>query len=389
MLLMGRGFFMTSARDILILGASTRAAAFSALRAGLRPHCIDFFADRDLSSACAVIRIDPEEGASGLERAASSLPGADWLYTGPLENHPELVERLSLIHQLCGNSRATLQAVRDPLRVADVLSRAGLPHPDVRLSDNGLPRERTWLVKPVASGGGRLIRFFDEQPSFLAEPCYYQEWVDGPSFSAIFLADAARAEFIGVTRQLIGAEGLPFAYQGSIGPWPVSDRLRNVLEQLGSVLTTAFNLVGLFGFDYILRDDGPWPVEVNPRYTASVEVLELALRRSLIAEHLHMCAPELVRSGIRSELRPGNADAKVVGKGVLYSRRASVIPKIAIDESWQRDPLAVPEIADVPWPARVDAGQPLLTVFETGPDTTICASRLARKQEHWRRRLGQ
>src|SRR5437763_9510980 len=31
---------------LLILGASTRAAAFSALRAGLRPSCADLFSDR-------------------------------------------------------------------------------------------------------------------------------------------------------------------------------------------------------------------------------------------------------------------------------------------------------------------------------------------------------
>jgi len=36
--------------DLLILGASCRAAAFSALRAGFRPRCADYFADRDLAA---------------------------------------------------------------------------------------------------------------------------------------------------------------------------------------------------------------------------------------------------------------------------------------------------------------------------------------------------
>jgi predicted ATP-grasp superfamily ATP-dependent carboligase len=386
---MGRGFFLKAMRDILILGASTRAAAFSAIRAGLAPRCIDFFSDRDLASACPATRVNPQEGASGLAQAACGLPSAAWLYTGPLENHPELVERLSLIHPLCGNSAEMLRAVRDPLRVADVCSRAGLPHPDVRSSDKGLPRDRTWLVKPLASGGGRLIRSLDQQPPLLAEPCYYQERIAGPSFSSIYLASPVRAELIGVTRQLIGAEGLPFAYQGSIGPWPVSDRLRHALEQLGGALTAAFKLVGLFGVDYIVREDAPWPVEVNPRYTASVEVLELALGRSLIAEHLNVCIPEFGKRSHQALARREQSAQRAVGKAVLYSRRAFVVPDTAIDESCQRDPFAVPAIGDVPWPGQVDAGQPLLTVFATGPDTTVCASRLARKQEHWRRRLGQ
>jgi len=33
--------------QVLIVGASARAAAFSALRAGLRPWCADLFADLD------------------------------------------------------------------------------------------------------------------------------------------------------------------------------------------------------------------------------------------------------------------------------------------------------------------------------------------------------
>ena len=46
---------------------------------------------------------------------------------------------------------------------------------------------------------------------------------------------------------------------------------------------SAFGLAGWFGVDFILRDGIPWPVEINPRYTASVEIHELASGRSLLA----------------------------------------------------------------------------------------------------------
>ena len=52
---------------------------------------------------------------------------------------------------------------------------------------------------------------------------------------------------------------------------------------------SAFGLVGWFGVDYILRDGIPWPVEINPRYTASLEIHELASGRSLLPEHRHAC----------------------------------------------------------------------------------------------------
>ena len=70
---------MKTPQNLLILGASTRAAAFSALRAGLAPRCADFFADRDLAATCPVERVDSQEGAEGLERAARcsslAMPG--------------------------------------------------------------------------------------------------------------------------------------------------------------------------------------------------------------------------------------------------------------------------------------------------------------------------
>ena len=125
-----------------------------------------------------------------------------------------------------------------------------------------------------------------EHPFLFSEPVYFQRFIEGPSFSAIYAAVEGRAELLGVTRQLVGTTGSPFAYRGSIGPISLSSRPTGMLSELGWVLASSFPLIGLFGVDFILRDDDIWPVEVNPRYTASVEVLELALGRSLLAEHL-------------------------------------------------------------------------------------------------------
>ena len=54
--------------NLVILGASTRAAAFSALRANLRPWCIDLFGDMDLRGRCPVQTIAPEDYPGGLVR---------------------------------------------------------------------------------------------------------------------------------------------------------------------------------------------------------------------------------------------------------------------------------------------------------------------------------
>src|SRR4029077_10621295 len=70
---------------------------------------------------------------------------------------------------------------------------------------------------------------------------------------------------------------------------PIGEGLATKLRTLGEVLGRAFELLGWFGVDYVLRDEVPWPVEINPRYTASVEIHELASGRSLLRDHRLAC----------------------------------------------------------------------------------------------------
>jgi predicted ATP-grasp superfamily ATP-dependent carboligase len=386
---------MASIRTLLIAGSSTRAAAFSAMRAGLTPHCIDHFADRDLAEACTVSRVEPGAGIDEWTRAASRMDADAWCYTGPLENRPELVDELSRRHRLAGNPRSTLGDVRDPFQVLDVLRRHQLPRLDVKPPQDDLPRDGSWVIKPLASGGGRLIERYVHDSTLPPEPCYLQEYRNGPSFSALYVADQGRAELIGVTRQLVGIPGQPFAYRGSLGPWPLAQTLRAQLERLGVAITSTFHLLGLFGIDFVLLNHEPWLVEVNPRYTASVEVLELALGLPLLADHLVGCGldspggPGSRRSvliGARPQSRSPGRDQFVVGKTILFARRRFVVPEINLNEvkPTGSEHFTVPALADIPWPGTpVNPGDPIMTVFATGAHVSECERVLKEREHHW------
>src|SRR5215813_1264313 len=94
---------------LLIFGASARAAAFSALRAGLRPWCADLFADTDLRACCPALALDPGSYPQGFVQAARQGPPGPWLYTGGLENRPDLVRRLARQRPLWGNDASVLR----------------------------------------------------------------------------------------------------------------------------------------------------------------------------------------------------------------------------------------------------------------------------------------
>lgn len=378
---------MNTPHNLLIIGASARAAAASALRAGLAPRCVDFFADRDLASLCPVERVEWDHSAGDLERTARGSHGDAWIFTGPLENHPEVVARISRSIPLMGTGPEALRAIRDPLRLAKVLRENGLEVPDACFSPAGLPRDGSWLVKPVASGGGRLVRVLDNHCEWIQEPNYFQRRLDGPCFSALFIANRGSAELVGVTKQLVGAPRDPFGYRGSIGPCQTSEDLSERLRRIGRTLASSFRLAGWFGVDYVLHGDRPWPVEVNPRYVASIEVYEHATGRQLMLDHLRACGLTSDEQ-LTTSRRMATDGPPVVGKAILYAHRDFVFPDTPVPDQLKLDPFVIPELADVPWPGtRIEPGQAVLTVLTSGADVADCEDRLRSLEESWRRRL--
>jgi predicted ATP-grasp superfamily ATP-dependent carboligase len=380
----------------LILGASTRAAAHSARRAGLKPIGIDLFADVDLAIAGEAYRVPRDKYPRALLAWAERVPEAPWLYTGALENHPELIQRIAQVCRLWGNGADAVRAARDPVALAGLLKSAGLATPRVEACSSGLPTDGSWLIKPRRSAGGGRIEAWRGQAMHLPEqPCYFQERVEGPSFGAVFLGHREGARLAGLTRQLIGRPGAEFAYRGSVGPWPVADLERAQVETLGDLVARQFGLVGIFGVDLILKEGRPYPVEINPRYTASVELLELALGRALLEEHRRVCDPKAEHEDARQRLRSQQNDPpRIIAKEVLFAPRALRFPDKddllfdAMKRIKAEDWFAIPRVADIPQPGSMfKPGEPVLTVFASAQDHVTCLGRLEREYSMWEKWL--
>jgi len=362
---------------LLILGASVRAAAASALRAGLRPIAADRFADFDLKRIAPTVRVHSEADFDAAVRAA---PPGPWLYTGALENRPELVDRIAAVRPLWGVAGAALRRARDPVAFAEALRSVGLPALEARDDAAGLPSDGSWLVKPRRSAAGIGVRTFQGRNDSEPTDVYYQRRVRGPSGSAVYVGAPGGVQLIGVTRQWVGRPGRPFGYVGSLGPLRVPEGFRQSLEHIGARLGDESGLRGLFGVDFVAADGLPWPTEINPRYTASVEILERATGRALLNE---------VAAAFGSEAQPGRTaevpGGVVVGKRVVYAPADGRVPR---GIRWPvEDPLE-PRIADLPEPGTpFRAGGPVLTLLERAASPRACRARLVRRHAAWLRRL--
>ena len=328
-----------------------------------------------------------ERFPSGVARAAASLPASDgWFYTGPMENWTRAMARVSKLAPLLGNPPALVRKVRNPWRVAERLRSWGLPCLAVRDSRGGQQHPASWVFKPFRSGGGMGLAPWDE--SFLhlrrtkrRSRGFLQQFVAGPSVGAIFVATGRQSRLLGITRQLIGAEWCGcsgFLYAGSIGPITVTHEQRQELVEIGNCLASEFQLRGLFCVDAILHQGRAWPVEINPRYSSSVEILERAYQTPLLGLHVEAC--------LFDRLPTTDAPAaprQLHGKAILYASHDIAAPPIrARPSSWSAP------IGDIPQPGTlIRKGHPILTVFANGDTDRNVESRLRVSVARWRREL--
>ena len=346
------------AERILILGASARAAAASARRAGFEPFCIDLFADRDTRLLADCLRCPADEYPAGLFRLAKQVPPMPWMYTGGLENYPELVGELAKERELWGNGPDVLRRVREPA-LLDAVAKQGAGFALSRMTPSGflLESSAACVRKPRRSSGGSGIRFAERHD--VADPeFYFQQYIAGESQSAVFFAASEKPVTLAVAVQLIGTGWLHarrFQYAGNISRPRIDAPLHNWTFEL----CVATELRGLFGIDFI----GTHAVDVNPRYVASLEVHEFATGSSLFC---------------RTQAPP--PAFRVVGKAIYYAPHRLTVPASGpwddslrhVTDVWRR-----PDFADIPHPGDViEAGQPVLTILAEATTEEDCLTRL-------------
>jgi predicted ATP-grasp superfamily ATP-dependent carboligase len=367
----------------LIFGASTRAAAQSALRAGFRPTCADQFADQDLRAVAEVLAVAryPDD----LRKVVVNAPACPWIYTGALENRPALLEELAAQRPLLGNPADVVRAVRDPFRLYDALARHGLPALVVHRTDQPPPKDGRWMLKPWLGSAGRGICLWDAgAPSLhdLGEPYYFQQRAGGRPVSGLFLSTGGATTLIGATEQWIGRPELsakPFVYCGSIGPLFLPDSVRSQIAATGAKIACEFGLRGLFGVDFILENAVAWPTEVNPRYTASVEIYERAMDIALLDWHVQACEthPALNKSRGKTEqfqdalTQAGRqAHGRKAAKAIIYAPFGLRTPDLATLEQSVEFTSAGIKIADRPSiGSPVPEGWPVCTLLTERTDS--------------------
>lgn len=367
---------------VVIAGVSTRAAADSAARAGFDVTSLDGYADRDQHPGVRALALPRDFGveftAANAAAAAAPIECDAVAYLSNFENDPTAVAALAANRMLWGNPPDVLRRARDPFTVAAAFRAHGFSVPRL-LNDSNHSNDsndsNAWLLKPVSSGGGHGIRPW--RGTRIPTGCYLQERIEGRPGSVVFVAVDGRAIALGISRQLIGerrfgASGV--RYCGSIlahGTDPQFERgidLMSAAHQLATIAAAEFGLVGVNGIDFIEHAGVPYPIEVNPRWSASMELIERSIGIGIFAVHAAACT--------RGDLPdPAGAPNGAVGKAIVFARDHCVAGDT---DAW----LADTDIRDVPHAGDViAAGSPVCTVFAEACDAASCEAALVERSQ--------
>ena len=385
-------------RQLAILGASVRALAESAVRAGWDVHAADLFCDLDLQAIATTavpVAHGTADAATGypcslITAAADLPPTAGWCYTGAVENHPDLIDAIARVRPLAGNPSDVIRQLRNPVQLAAAARAAGLCFPETASSQDGVPLDGTWLVKPLAGAGGRGIRRWTRavaanhlmhHPTVANQFHIWQRYTSGTPLSASFCFTRGSSRLLGVSRQLIGepwCHAGVFAWCGAVtindaGSRPDHERLVASLTDLGDVLAARYQPVGLVGVDLIVDAAGHIAViEVNPRPTASMELFERSGAGSMASSHLAACgfaAPSDIPLA-----QPHPLPASTWAKAVLFASEPTpvtqpLIERLACETTpWTQADGGWPALADIPRPKQIiAAGAPVITIFAVAP----------------------
>lgn len=304
------------------------------------------------------------------------------MYTGGLENCPEIIRYFEQKSKVIGTSSTALAVVRDPFRLADLCAQEGIRFPDVER--DGEPSSGNWLRKPLRSCGGTSIKhvkssdklrvpFEPDHPCGDDSPTYFlQRFVDGSSFSALYIADNHETLLIDVHEQLIGCSDFGasgFQFSGAIRRNGVPSMVLAKLQQIGEMLRRRCKILGLVGIDFVLSPDAQVVlIEVNPRWTATAELSERALGISLTKIQIETC--DQGRLPVEVKANAMRLQTEVVGKAIIYSTsnldyqvsREAQARLIGLnnDRFW-------PLVADIPPRSTIiRPGQPICTLFARG-----------------------
>ena len=354
---------------VLVAGFATRHVAQSAHRAGYMVYAVDHFCDRDLgwyTEDCLTFDELDELPEKIAEFAARHPVDALVVASG--------AEAVGTTIPLCGTPPAKVERFLDKLEIQRFFEGLDVPVPPLA-GEGRYPA----MIKPRRGAGGwrnAVVRAEEElrrwEEVWPDVPYIAQDLVDGIPSSVSCIADGRCARAIAVNRQILRGDGeSAHGFAGSVTPFshPLTGEMIAAAERIAA----ASGCVGSIGIDFVAGEK-PWAIEINPRFQATLDTVEMATGKSVFAMHMDACR------GVIPAAMP--APRQVAVRRILFADRDMRLDADLSD--------LAPRIADIPWPGtEFEEGQAVVSVYGCGKTEEEAYADLERNTAAVREQVGR
>jgi hypothetical protein len=331
---------------VLVAGFATRHIVQSASRAGYDVCAVDHFCDQDLLwyTSDHISFDELEELPDAISRMTAEHVFDMLVLTSGAE------EILSPV-PVCGSSREIVNRFLDKLDIQHFFENIPVPAPRLARKD-----ESPVMVKPRRGAGGwrnAVIHNVDEltlwESHYPDVPYIRQELIKGIPASVCCFTNGTTARAIAVNEQILRGQGeSAYGFSGSVTPieHPHAARMLALAEQIAA----ASGCRGTIGVDFVLATDGPYAIEINPRFQGTVDTVEAAYECNLFEFHVNACQGML----------------PIQQKPVRFAARSILFADNDLRLEVDLKKLS-PLVADIPWPGTFfEKDQAIVSVYGTG-----------------------
>lgn len=343
---------------VLVAGFATRHVAASAVRAGYEVHAIDAFCDRDLSwltkSCKSFEELDELPGL--VQEVCEKIPVDIFVVTSGAED-------METGRSVCGTPPGKAREFTDKNSIQNFFEEIDAPVPGI-LGGGLYPA----MLKPCHGAGGwrnQIVSSEKEEEGFREMwpdvPYIRQEVVEGVPCSVSCIAADGQAKAVAANMQYMrGGDGeRAYGFAGAATPY-LRGEAAGLFGEAERIVSLS-GCTGSVGVDFMLCDDGISAIEINPRFQATLDIVEMSMDFNIFRAHVEAAG------GILPKSRP---EAKrFAARKVLFADRDLTV----------RDDLGslCPRVADIPWKGtEIEEGSAVISAYGLGATMEATAESL-------------
>lgn len=350
---------------ILVVAQSARMIVKLIVDGRLSAVAIDCFADEDTEALnlyqVASLRLSDLKPA--VDHIIKHFGVTHVVYGSGFETQVDSLAYLQSRFVIMGNAVDLFRRFQDKPDFFQTLHQLSIPYPETVFSSPSSHED--WLIKPMQGEGGLSISYYQPTSHVDSKRFYWQRYLAGEVFSALFVADAEHVKVLGFNQQWIDQNHEhAFAFAGICNQATISDENQRLIIEWLTALIRVYPLHGLGSLDFIFHQGKFYVLEINARIPASAQLYG----KNVFDLHLQAC------NGVRLTVDDKPYPCPIpMGLQIIYAKHSFKIPMGMIWPNWVVDRPAGGVF--------IGKGQPVCSIIAQGNNTDKVQNRLQRWQK--------